>query len=234
LGAHPKIALSEFFAPWLNRSVEDILGLDTTSQVHKARSDPELTPEFEMVVRSVEAGRRAGIAQYLADKKMQSDRDYPGRLAGGALPVGTQVGSPAISILAELLPKLTIVHLVRAPLDCIASVMSRRELDGDAALAAAAWVRLNGALRRSEGIVGAGRYVRIRYEDLKTDTAGTLRRLCEGLGVTHDTGMLENADAYHGRNSGRDLASLLSPEERSTILEITAPERAHYGYAPAS
>lgn len=230
LAAHPGIGFSEFFTPWLNRSVEDILSLDTTSQVHKARSLPNLADEFEMVVRSVQAGRRAGLASYFADKKAHFESRYSGKLAGGALPVGSQVGSPALDMVAELMPKLVLVHLVRHPLDCFLSLKSRRELDGDAAHAATAWVRLNGNLRRGGTSVFAGRYHCLRYEDLKLDPALTLQALCKTLGIAYDAVMISKINTYHGRN--RDtLPEVITADERATVLEVTAPERAHYGYA---
>lgn len=231
LSAHPGIGFSEFFTPWLNRSVEDILSLDTTAQVHKARSMPELGAEFEMVVNSVEAGRRAGLARYFVDKKTQSGRDYPVRLAGGALPVGNQVGCPPLGVLAELLPKLTLVHLVRHPLACFASLKSRRELDGDASLAAAAWARLNADLRRSGADGFASRYHRIRYEDLRAAPERTLADLCSALGLEFAPSMLSAAGTYHGRNRNTSPAIAVTDSEREAILTMTAPERAHYAYA---
>lgn len=230
-GRHDGVILTEYFTPWLNHSIDAILGLDKTTQVHKSRSLPALRAEFDMVVRSVEAARRAGLAQYFADKRQWAERAAPQRRAMGALPVGSHVGIPDFALLVELLPRLRLVQLIRSPLDCFASLRSRRELDGDPYQAAADWVRLNAALRDfREKDRGRG-HALIRYEDLVADTDRTLRRLCADLDLPFAPAMLAGIDEYHGRN--RDAAPIaeVTTTEADIVRTLCSVEARHYGYA---
>lgn len=231
LTRHPGIALSEYFTPWLNHSVDAILGLDKTSQVHKSRSLKGLREEFDIVVRSVEAARRAGLAQYFLDKRAVVGRDAPGRLAAGALPVGTHIGIPDFEVLLDILPKLKIVQLVRDPVGCFGSLKTRRELDGNPYHVAASWVQLNAAMRTFfEAPERAGHHCVVRLEDLTADVEGELRRVCDWLNLPFAEAMLEGRVEYHGRNEGTEVRSGVTGQEIDIIRRLTAGEAAAYGY----
>lgn len=229
-GRHDGVILTEYFTPWLNHSVDAILGLDKTSQVHKSRSLPPLRAEFDMVVRSVEAARRAGLAQYFSDKRQQAAREAPGCRAMGALPVGSHVGAPDFALLVDLLPRLRLVQLVRDPVECFASLRSRRELDGDPYLAAADWMRLNAALRQFRENDRDRRHALIRYEDLTADADTALRRLCADLDLPFMAAMLDGIGEYHGRNRDASPMEAVTVAEAKIIRRLSGVEATHYGY----
>lgn len=234
LSRHPGIVLSEYFTPWLNHSVDAILGLDKTTQVHKARSMKGLREEFDIVVRSVESARRAGLVQYFTDKRAMVTRDAPGRLAAGALPVGSHVGVPDFALLLDILPKLRIIQLIRDPVGCFGSLKTRRELDGDPYHSGASWVQLNAAMRTFfEAPERAAHHRVVRMEDLANDTEGELRRVCDWLGLSFDETMLDGRGEYHGRNEGAEVLSGVTQAETDIIRRITAGEALAYGYIGA-
>lgn len=231
LGRHPAIAMSEFFTPWLNLSTDAILRLDKTAQVHKARSLPELAPEFEIVRHSVEAGRREGLATYFRAKKRQMDERHRGLKHGGALPVGAEVALPDLPLIASLLPGLRIVHLTRHPLGCFASLKSRHELDGNPVEIASSWVGLNAWVREScAALADRGCYHALRYEDLVETPEATLRRLCAWIGVPFDAAMLAGLDDYHGRKKQGDRGLDVGDEEARALMSVVRDEASRYGY----
>ncbi len=231
LGRHPAIAGAEFFSPFLNHSTEDLLQLDTTSQVHKARSLSELEPEFLAVRRSLDTARRTGIWEYLKAKKELLDSGCPERLTLGALPCGSNIGIPDFDLLLALVPRLMIVHLVRDPLHCFASLKSRHEMNGDPFAVSSAWIALNSAMR-SFGNRTARRdaYHLVRFEDLKLDPKGEVSRLLRKLALEWCDALEAGIADYHGRNQSRDPLQDVTSEEADIIGQVTTAEGSFYGY----
>ena len=93
---------------------------------------------------------------------------------------------------------------------------------------------LEAARQKYEGVT-------IRYEELTADPEGTLRPVCEHLGVEFEPGMLEYGERDHGRfksglgdwndkiKSGRIQAPKAPPEE---VPEALRPIAATWGYLP--
>ncbi len=230
LKRHPDLAMGEFFCPFLHRSTDDVLKTDSTTQVHKARSLPELAGEFAMVRDAVEEGRRAGIARYLAAKRESMQAASPRAVHGGVLPCGSDIGFLDMPLLAELMPRLKIVHLVRTPEGCFPSFASRAELDGSPERVAGLWSGFNAWIRASAAPLGPQRYRVLRYEDLCREPRGALAGLLDWLGLPEDPACEAGIDEYHGRNRDRDLSPLLADGVRERLHAVAAAEAAHYGY----
>lgn len=229
LQRHTSLAMGEFFSPFLHHSTDQLLRLDQTEQVHKARSLPALEDEFKAVFRSVDAARHAGIAAYFAEKRELMVRSAPGKRHGGVLPVGAQVAVPDLRLLTELLPRLKLVHLIRHPVDCFRSLASRYELDGNPYRIGATWAALN-ASTRAIGLQEPGRYRCLRYEDLAANPEAEMKSLLEWLGIEFDPAVRDGFAEYHGRNHGRDLTDLVNDTETEALMAVAGGEAAFYGY----
>ncbi len=227
IGRHPLVQSSELFSPLLMATMDDLLGLDKTFQVHKSRTQLARKAEFEAVLQSMSAARHAGIAAYLAC--IRETIADPARCFYAALPVGSQVAVPNLDIIHSLLPGMTLIHLVRNPVDCFASLKSRGELDGNAAWAAAAWLRLNLALRQY-GIQHPRHYRLVRYEDLCQDPRQTALVVLQTMGLDWHDNLLEGIDEYHGRNQGIAVRQIVEAKESTLIADICRLEARNYGY----
>ena len=231
LARHPGIAMSEYFCPFLTIGTDMVLRLDKTSQVHKSRSMREHAAEFEIVHRSVEAGRRAALVSYFADKRAAARARFPARLCGGVLPCGADIAVPDYPLLFSVLPRLRIVHLVRHPLGCFGSFVSRRELDGDPVQVGASWAAFNAATRAAcAPLAAAGRYRLLRYEDVIAEPAATLSSLCDWIGVPFDPAIRGGMAEYHGRNAGDDPAAGETGARAAVLMSLARGEAREYGY----
>jgi hypothetical protein len=140
-------------------------------------------------------------------------------LAGGYLAVKEPGGSVGAGLIMEALPESGMVLLVRDPRDVVASWLDatrkggwqtrRRGEDGRRAESLAetnpnAFVRRHadaylqhvGSARRAYDAHG-GRKVVVRYEDLRTDALGTMKRMYSALGVPVDETRLAQAVEKH-------------------------------------
>ena len=231
LSRHKSIAMSEYFTPWLHHSTDDLLKIDKTTQVHRSRSLPEFSREFDIVQRSVNYGREQGMLKYFSDKKDLMDEVYPDHKQGGVLPVGSEISFPDFAMLQSIMPAIRIVHMVRDPYDCFLSLKSRQELNGDPYQIGATWLGLNAWVRGYfENLGDPTRYHMIRYEDLVENTVTELERLCDWIDVPYDPGMEQGLSEYHGRNQGIDLGDLTTVKEREMLMSVTGAEAERYGY----
>lgn len=228
LSSHPHIATSEFVLPFLTHSTDMLLGLDRTSQVHKARSLPELSAEFDLLRRSIQAGRLAGTREYMSGKlQFLADR-LPGGAHGG--PVSPGAPEPLavdLPLLLDAVPGARILHLVRHPFDCFRSMKSRWEMDADPERIASSWLAINAAYRLFAA--GTSRSLTVRYEDLRNDTRLELKRIASWLNVDANAEIPESQN-YFGRNQSVDLSRLLTESEAARIWAIAGREGEHYGY----
>ena len=230
LGRHPGIAMSEYFCPWLTLTTDDVLCLDRTGQVHKARSLAHLAQEFDLVRASVDEARRRGLEVYFEGKKRLMEGEGPDCKPGGVLPAGADAALPDLPALFPVMPAVRIVHLVRHPLDCFASFRSRGELNGDPARIGASWAAFNAAVREYCGRLDGDRYRRLRYEDVVKDPKASLETLCAWIGVPFDGEMLAGLGDYHGRNEGVNPRRELDDIALGAVLAVAGGEAEVYGY----
>jgi hypothetical protein len=92
-------------------------------------------------------------------------------------------------ILATWFPQARFIHIVRDGRAVAASVIPL-DFGPDTILDAAYfWIERVSYGLMAELFFGPARAIRVRYEDLLADPSGTLRRLCEWLGIGYEAGM---------------------------------------------
>jgi Sulfotransferase family len=230
LSKHTRIATSEFVLPYLTHTTDMLLRLDRTSQVHKARSLPELNEEFNLLHQSVQTGRRVGVREYMLGMLQMLENRLPGGVHGG--PISSGAPEPLVvdlPLLLDAVPDARIIHLVRHPFACFRSLKSRWEMDGDPEHIAASWIAINTAYRRSAEAFGKANVLTVRYEDLCENTRRELERITTWLGVELEPGMLES-ETYYGRNQKVDISRLLTEDEAARVWAIAESEAERYSY----
>ncbi|HEX2388720.1 MAG TPA: sulfotransferase [Solirubrobacterales bacterium] len=107
----------------------------------------------------------------------------------------------AMPRIARALPEARFIHLIRDGRDVALSQRERVIGGEDTSMAAMAerWQRRIVAAREGADEIKSGVYLEIRYEDLVSDTEGTLRRICEFVELEFDPEMLD----YHRRAEQR-------------------------------
>lgn len=113
-----------------------------------------------------------------------------------------------IELLAELFPEAKFVHIIRDGRAVALSYLERPEW-GPETMAEAANHWKNRVRRgRSAGrVIGTGRYMEVRYEDVVADPETVARAVCDFLGLEFEEGMLR----YHEK-SKEFIASTKDPE----------------------
>jgi hypothetical protein len=184
---------------------------------------------------------------------------------GGYVVIKEPNGSRGAPLLMEALPESRMILLVRDPRDAVASSIDsrkkgswryqRRQRIGDTRVEEAAeeivkdadhfvqtratsYVQSIGNAKRAYE-AHAGRKALVRYEDLRADTLGAMRRLYSELGIAVDEGELAGAVEKHSwenipeeeKGEGKFYRKAtpggwredLTPEQARMVEEITAP-----------
>jgi Sulfotransferase domain len=168
-------------------------------------------------------------------------------------------GSVAASLLLEALPESRMVLLVRDPRDVVASWLAASKEGGWRSLRGKASPRSSEELARSfaKSVGGAkrayeshnGPKVLVRYEELRADTLGTMKRIYSKLDVPVDEGELARVVEKHSwenvpeeeKGEGKFYRKAtpggwredLTEEQARVVEEITAPLlEEYYGRTP--
>ena len=258
LNAHPMIAVPHetFFIPLVAARLENFGPLtdpaararllDAIGDDHWVQKGEFITPE----------GRAAALAETSYPAMVQ--RLFEAHAVRAGKPVWgdkTPNYTHSADILARLFPDARFIHLVR-DVRAVASAMKRVEWGtDDVETLAIKWTLATLSADRV-GHVLADRYLRVRYEELISDPADALARMCAHLGLPFDAAMLEfhrtsnkhtpdKSKVWH-QNSMRapnvakiaEWRSALSPAEISLIEGRAAPALDRFGYdmvnAPAT
>lgn len=99
-------------------------------------------------------------------------------------------------------PDATIVRVVRDPRDVALSLV-KVPFGGDSVVVALTAILAHDRMAQDDAARG-GRMLTIRYEDLVTDPAPVLRRVCEAAGIPFDPAMIDRRD---------DAAAIAAPHE---------------------
>lgn len=146
----------------------------------------------------------------------------------------------------EGFPDMKVVHLVRDGRDVALSYRDAPFGPKHVYQAAHQWVRYVMAAEAAGAVLGPGRFLLVRYEDVLDDPEGELRRICSFLGEEYDPAMLtfhrqdvpyptdaRNSDGLKrpvlGDNRGKWRNRMTLREQR--IFEaIAGAQLARYGY----
>ena len=190
---------------------------------------------------------------------------FPNLGTTGYLTIKEQVGSVGAPLLMEALPESRMILLVRDPRDAVASILDaskegawhHERRKGDPGWTSSADEDPNSvveerAMRYLKQVGGAkvaydaheGPKVLVKYEELRTDTLGTMKRLYSALGVPIDEGELSRVVEKHSwenipeekRGEGKFYRKAkpggwredLTPEQAETVERITAPLLAEF------
>lgn len=153
-----------------------------------------------------------------------------------------------MGVILRLFPDAQVVHLVRDGRACVASLKKVPWWQHGTVGATASWVLADRFLRRLARRLPAGRYYRLRYEDLLADPRGELAQLCAFLGEEFDEQMLDYTraaddivpgykEAWHGRtrqaldpNRIEAWRADLTPSEIGLIEAVAARPMRRNGY----
>jgi Sulfotransferase family len=103
-----------------------------------------------------------------------------------------------LSTIADLLPEIRVIHLIRDGRDVALSLRQTWFSPGnEIETLAEYWVNCLAAARRESGACGG--YLEVRFEDLVADPAPVLRQICRFLDLEYSPAML----AYHARAARR-------------------------------
>ncbi|HEX4697929.1 MAG TPA: sulfotransferase [Actinomycetes bacterium] len=154
-----------------------------------------------------------------------------------------------IALIRALFPDAQVVHVVRDPRDCVASLRRMHWWRHGTVGALATWVHAVDCARRAERRLPAGSYVQLRYEDLVAEPRSELVRLCRFLGEDFEEAMLapqseaerlpaRQRENWHGETResvgtqriGR-YAELLAPDEVALVEAVAGSRMRRLGYA---
>ncbi|MBL6962978.1 MAG: sulfotransferase [Bacteroidetes bacterium] len=203
---------------------------DNTSQVHKARSLPELNLHLEALISSIDNGRKKGLTDYFSfiqNKYLESVDSK--NIILGEICMGSPIPRPVdINLLFKVKPDFKLIHLVRNPVDCFPSFASRHEMDGDAVKIAGSWVTLNSIIRiyfeKNKDL--AKQFLLIRYEDLTNNTKNELIKMCKFLQIDFEDNMLDTVNQIWGKST----KSKCGRDKIEVIKSIASNELSYYNY----
>lgn len=113
-----------------------------------------------------------------------------------------------IELLAELFPEAKFVHIIRDGRAVALSYLERPEWGPETMTEAAHhWKNRVRRGRTAGRVIGAERYMEVRYEDVVADPEAVARKVCDFLGLEYEEGMLR----YHEK-SKEFIASTKDPE----------------------
>ncbi len=123
-----------------------------------------------------------------------------------------------IPILATLLPEAVFVHVVRDGRDCALAYLTTGIGPTSIAKAAIMWSRHVEDARAAGARLGGGRYIEMRYEDVVSEPAREVGRLCAALGLDFERGMLD-----YWRDGGSIGGASLQRDAHESVLRPPTP-----------
>lgn len=250
LNQHPQVAIprveTEFLPDWARRW--EAFGSLTDRERFRAFYEEVTGSSYFTYMREDEGGHANAQEWFEAARGGQLSQVFEAlvRLDTGALGREDVVWgdkSPGyiqhLPLLEEHFPEARFVHIVRDVRDY---ALSMQKAWGKHPLRAAQrWVDGVSRAHATGGLLGAGRYLELRYEDLLDAPEGVLRRLCDFLEIDFTEGMLEldrspeNLGDTRGqttiqRDNKEKWRSRMDPELREQIEALACPLLQSLGY----
>jgi hypothetical protein len=135
-----------------------------------------------------------------------------------------------LGTLCEWFPDAVILHMVRDPRACVASLRRESWAPDSVLLNARTWLKLNQAARRFHNRPG---YHQVRYEALVTDPVSELRKICYFLGEEYSPSMLAPQAVFTGDSGSpkRSLTAVTSERVELWRKELKGSELAQVEWA---
>jgi len=132
------------------------------------------------------------------------------------------------AMIASSVPQSRFVHIVRDPVNVVASLRIGKVMKIERLLGAANYWReatdIMAVLKRAN----PRRVHELRYEDFVRDPDHELKRLLHFLGESYEAGWFKD---FHVRESDHAEAGVLKPEEIESVQRLCLAGRRRYGYA---
>jgi hypothetical protein len=185
---------------WLQRMLLGLRACCGGQESHALCTIAKVIADFD---RKAAMPRPHGIAAYLGRVELlEAMRAFWVRIVTPAIdaaPAATRLVEKTpdhalhLDLADALLPSCRAIHLVRDPREVVASLLaaSRRPwgagwAPSSAHAAVARWRECVESAEASGARLGPGRVLRVRYEDLRRDPAGSLRGIAEFMGLGED------------------------------------------------
>ncbi|MEX2459647.1 MAG: sulfotransferase [Actinomycetota bacterium] len=196
LDAHPELAVpgeSHFIPPLWRSRRRYVRGgrLDATGLARDIARTPHFghwkipAEPFFARVEALEDATFAGVVEqaFLANAEHHGKRRWADK---------TPIYVRRVELLAELWPEARFVHLIRDGRDVALSYLGVPWGPRSVSRAAWKWRRDVSAGRAAGPVLGADRYLELRYEELVADPGEALRRLCGFVELEFHPSMLEH------------------------------------------
>ena len=151
-----------------------------------------------------------------------------------------------VALLSSTFPDSVFIHMVRHPLDVVASLLQQPWGPSDPVAAAALW--LKGVRACSDVKLQEERMLVVRLEDLVQRPTSTVDLICRHLGVTAQpqmlrfserAGTIQNQNVHSGGHAGlqhpltttRDWRDHLSPADAAKVWNLVADTAMAFGYS---
>lgn len=165
-------------------------------------------------------------------------------------------GWPRIGLFHKLFPNARFVHVVRHPTAVVSSLIATSWWDGwqgpsnwrwgqlsaensellarhqqsFVALAAIQWNLTVEATIQAAGLLPAGCFLELRYEDICSDPVGQFGKLTSFSGWTKSERFERRLSSTNFGNTNHKYTTELSPEDQAIVAEITSPLRTEFRY----
>lgn len=156
----------------------------------------------------------------------------------------------AMPELASLFPEARFIHIIRDGRDVALSYVDAPVGPQTLEAAALKWRRFVRRAREGGRLVGPGRYIEVRYEELTQQTEDVLRLVCEFIGLEFDDRMLryherveeafggpvpqQHRNLHRPPSRVRDWREQLTPDAVAGVELIAGPTLNELGYGRTS
>lgn len=248
LNQHPRVCLLEVeteFLPWLVHHVGEYGDLLDLQNFRRFHADIVRFPYF--MYRSDEGRVLEANTWHAACRRHDAGGVFEALVRSEvAAPSGSSMiwgdKSPSyiddIPLISSLYPQARFIHIIRDVRDYCLSM--RKAWGKDMFRAAQRWADGVAGAREDGTRVGSA-YLEVRYEDLLGDVEGTMRRVCEHLGIELDPSILELEKPSENIGDARGASkvvkgnfgkfrNLMRPAELKRIESIAKPVLQACGY----
>lgn len=132
-----------------------------------------------------------------------------------------------VNLISQEFPDAVFLHLVRNPLNVVASLKLGKVVKVEDIAGACNYWREAVLIMRAFRAGAEDRVLELRYEDLTADVPGSMARVFALMDFRHDAGLYSVKDARPERDQHREI---LTEEDRAIVRDMCGALAAEYGY----